>query len=241
MFRSTELQSPMLSPRTANFVKTMIHEGEKFDYRAWLRRVREEEAEAKEIPTAFSLGESIAPETGDLTNTPDRLDAWSNAEQALPAKSVPNPRVMYLSDHKARRESPKDRLRRRLMSVSDAWDDFQENRQRDAVYGYLKAAFSLVVDYKGRRKTKRLLRRAVQFAGLPFDKNADPFAAVIRCTSERNFDKKTISKWARALRYAAHCKKPRTPLKTFFKKLGGINACAERFARYIGRTANENG
>ena len=119
--------------------------------------------------------------------------------------------------------------------MSDAWDEFQESRVRDAVYGYLKAVFAFVVDYKGRRRTKRLLRRAFQFAGLPFDKNADPFAAVIRCTSERNVDNKTISKWARALRYAAHCKRPRTPLKRFIKKMGGINACAERYAIYLGR------
>ena len=119
--------------------------------------------------------------------------------------------------------------------VCDAWDDFQECRKRDAVYGYLKTVFALVVDCTGRRRTKRLLQRAFQFAGLPFDENADPFAAVIRCTSERNVDNKTISKWARALRYAAHCKRPRTPLKTFVKKMGGINACAERYAIYVGR------
>jgi hypothetical protein len=124
--------------------------------------------------------------------------------------------------------------------VCDAWDDFQECRERDAVYGYLKTVFAVVVDYKGRRRTKRLLRRAFQFAGLPLDKNADPFAAVIRCTSEGNVDNKTISKWATALRYAAHCKKPGTPLKTFIKKMGGINACAERYAIYLGRAANEN-
>ena len=101
------------------------------------------------------------------------------------------------------------------MRASDAWDSFQECRKRDAVYGYLKAVFALVADCKGRRRTKRLLRRAFQFAGVPLDENADPFAAVIRCTCERNIDNKTISKWARALRYVARCKRPRKRLKTF--------------------------
>jgi hypothetical protein len=55
------------------------------------------------------------------------------------------------------------------------------------------------------------------------------------CTSERNIDNKTISKWARALRYAAHCKKRGTPLNRFVKKMGGINACAKRYAIYLGR------
>jgi hypothetical protein len=215
----------------------MISEGDNFDFRKWLRRVREEEAQAKEIPTPFSSGEYVVPELDDLTNTPYRLDAWSNAEPALPAKSAPIPKAVHRSDRKATRDSPEDRLGHRLVMVCNAWEDFQECRKRDAVYGYLKTIFALVVDCKGRRRTKRLLRRAVQFAGLPFDNNADPFTAVIRCTCERNIDNKTISKYSRALRYAARCKKPRTSLKTFIKKMGGINACAERYARYFGRKA----
>ena len=237
MLQSAELQSSLFSTRTANFVETMIREGDEFDYRRWLRRVREEEAEAKEIPSAFYSGEYVAPQMGYLTNTPDGHDGWVNSEPVLQAISAPVPRVVYRSDHKARAESSGDRLKRRLMTVCNAWDDFQECRKRDGVYGYLKAVFALVVDCKGRRRTKRLLRRAFQFAGLRFDKNADPFAAVIRCTSERDVDNKTISKWARALRYAAHCKRSRTPLKTFMKEMGGINACADRYTIYVGRKA----
>lgn len=225
----------LLSPRTARYVDAMIHEGGDFDYRRWLQRVREEEAEAKQIPVVLSSSESPAFEIGDLTNTPDLRDVRAISVPVLHAKSPPTARAVHRSDHKARRQSPKDRLRRRLIKVSDAWDDFQEDRARDAIYGYLKTVFAIVLDHKGRRQTKRLLRRTFQFAGLALDKNADPFTAVIRCTCERNVDSKTVSKWARALRYAAHCKKPRTPLKTFVKKLGGVNAVAERYAIYLGR------
>ena len=225
----------MLSQRTAKYVEARVREGDNFDYAKWLERVRYEEAEAKRVPEAFFSGESVALGMGDLTNTPNSRDALMSSEPAPSAKSTPTPRPVCRSDRKTRKESPKDRLRQRLMVVCNAWDDFQECRKRDAVYGYLKAVFALVVDCKGRRLTKRLLRRAFQFAGLPPDKNAEPFAAVIRCTSERNIDNKTISKWARALRYAAQCKKPRMPLKTFVKKMGGINACADRYAIYLGR------
>jgi hypothetical protein len=183
----------MLSPRTAHFVETMIREGDQFAYRGWLRRVREEETQAKQVPPAFSSREFVAPGIGDLTNTADCQNVRGKAEPALQAKLALSPRAAYRLDHKARTDSPKDRLRRRLATVCDAWDDFQECRKRDAVYGYLKAVFALVVDCKGRRRTKRLLRCAFQFAGLSFDKNADPFAAVIRCTSERNVDNKTIA------------------------------------------------
>jgi hypothetical protein len=129
----------------------------------------------------------------------------------------------------------KKSLRQRLGDVCDAWDDFQENRFRDAVYGYLRAVFSIVKHYRGRRQTKKLMRRAYKFAGLPVDMNADPFAVVIRCTCEHKLDNKTISKWSRALRYVERVKKPRHQLTTFMKNRGGVNACAERYAKYFGR------
>jgi hypothetical protein len=105
------------------------------------------------------------------------------------------------------------------------------------VYGYLEAVFAMVVHYKVRRRTNKLLHNAFKFAGLPGDGNADPFTAVIRCTSADNIDSKTVSKWARALRYAARSKKAAVLLKTFMKEAGGINACADRYAKYLGRRA----
>jgi hypothetical protein len=67
----------------------------------------------------------------------------------------------------------------------------------------LLAVFAIVLHFKLRRRTKKLLRQAFKPAKLRFDKNADPFAAIIRCTSGNAVDNKMISKWARALRYAA--------------------------------------
>ena len=103
------------------------------------------------------------------------------------------------------------------------------------MYPYLEAVFAIVVHHKVRRRTKRLLQRAFDFASLPFDKNADPFAAVIRCTCDRSVDNKMISKWSRALRYVAYSEVPSASLKTFMKEAGGVNSCAARFARYYGR------
>ena len=158
MFQSAELQSSRLSPRTAKYVEARIREGDDFDYRRWLQRVREEEARANQVPAAFSSSEVVAPELGDLTNTLDRLDAWANAEPALAGKTAPIPGAAYRSSQKATGESPRDRLRRKLMRVSDAFDEFQESRVRGAVYEYLKAVFAVVVDHRGRGRTKRLLR-----------------------------------------------------------------------------------
>jgi hypothetical protein len=105
------------------------------------------------------------------------------------------------------------------------------------VYGYLTAVFDTVMHYKVRRKTNKLLRQAFKFADLPFDKSVDYFTAVIRCTCDYSADNKTISKWARALRYVAHCKEPSNQLKTFMKEAGGVNACADLYAKCCGRGA----
>jgi hypothetical protein len=74
-----------------------------------------------------------------------------------------------------------------------------------------------------------------QVADRPFAKNEDPFSAVIRCTGGCDVDKKTISKWARALRYASRRKEPDMLLKTFMKKAGGVNSCANLYAKHLGR------
>jgi hypothetical protein len=59
-----------------------------------------------------------------------------------------------------------------------------------------------------------------------------PFAAVIRCTADATkADKRTRSKWSRAMRYAAMYKADSEPLDQFIRRKGGINACAARFAQ----------
>jgi hypothetical protein len=103
------------------------------------------------------------------------------------------------------------------------------------VYDYLEAVFAIVMHYRARRRANRLLRHAFEFANLPFDEKADPFTAIIRCTCGAAADNKTVSKWARALRYASQRKEPDMRLKTFMKESGGVNACAGHYARYYGR------
>jgi len=64
----------------------------------------------------------------------------------------------------------------------------------------------------------------------------EPFALVIRCTSAPDkVDGKTRSKWSRVLRYVAECKSNSEPLAAFVQRKGGINKCAARFTRCLGR------
>jgi hypothetical protein len=217
---SSTFRAPsLLSPRTANSVAALIRQGDNFDYFKWLQKVREEESQAKQIPATFTSGKIIASEIDPPIGTADCRSASLNSGPAPMTRAAPLPKAR--SHREPRDKTSRARLRRRLEKIRDAWDDFQASRARDAVYGYLEAVVAIVEHYKVRRRTNRLLRHAFKFANLPFDRNADPFTAVIRCTCDGAADNKIISKWARALRYVAHCKKPRTRLKTFMKKAGG--------------------
>ena len=64
----------------------------------------------------------------------------------------------------------------------------------------------------------------------------EPFAAIIRCTADpAKVDKRTRSKWSRALRYALAYKLTSEPLDQFIKRKGGINECAAKFATHLRR------
>jgi hypothetical protein len=225
----------MLTGRTAKYVEAMIREGKDFDYYRWLRQVREEEARLKSVAVSTSV-QPIVAEPSHPARIAQNPGEFRDSETADTErhKSAMRPAIQGAGHCTKSVDKPKKPLRHRLGDVCNAWDDFQENRSRDAVYGYLRAVFSIVKHYSGRRRTKRLIRRAFKFAGLRTAMNADPFAVVIRCTCEHKLDNKTISKWSRALRYVARVKK-RIPLKTFMKNRGGINGCAALFAKSLGR------
>jgi len=228
----------MLTGRTAKYVEAMIHEGDDFDYYRWLRRVRQEDARLKSVAVSTSV-QHIVPRPdhpAKITQNPGEFKDPETADTERHKSSV-GPVIRGGCHGTKSVEKPKKSLRQRLGGVCDAWDNFQESRDRDAVYGYLKAVFSIVKNYSGRRRTKRLIRHAFKFAGLPIDKNADPFAVVIRCTCDGKADNKTISKWSRALRYVARVKKLRHQLTTFMKNRGGVNGCAALFAEHLGRSS----
>jgi DNA-binding PucR family transcriptional regulator len=120
-------------------------------------------------------------------------------------------------------------LRENLLRVQNAWDESQARRERDAIYTYLTAVFELVAWWMAENRALERAQKALRLRHInPFD-HEEPFAAVIRCTADREkVDKRTRSKWSRALRYALEYKDPAEPLETFIKRKGGINRCAER-------------
>jgi hypothetical protein len=217
----------MTSERTAKYVDALVRHGPKFNYSHWLAQVKRESTQPNPTTTLPADQPGICEKGHFLSTTPPpdirrKPRAAIIRGDAQPARRSTLAPIHPRENGGATRKS----LRDRLTNVSCAWIDFEECRDRDAVYGYLSAVYCLVRRYVGRRRKKRLVRRAFQYAGLAVDTNADPYAVVIRVTCDREkIDNKTISKWSRALRYVAKFKKG-TPLKTFIKNRGGINACA---------------
>jgi hypothetical protein len=127
-------------------------------------------------------------------------------------------------------------LKQDLLRVQNAWDESQARRERDAIYTYLTAVFELVAWWMAENHALERAQKALRLRHItPFDQE-EPFAAIIRCTADpAKVDKRTRSKWSRALRYALAYKVASEPLEGFMKRKGGINECAVRLARCLGR------
>jgi hypothetical protein len=127
-------------------------------------------------------------------------------------------------------------LKANLLRLQTEWEAAQASRDRGAIYQYLTAVFELVTwwDHEG-RAVKRA-HRALHLRGYSSVREPEPFASIIRCTSDPNkADDRTRSKWSQVLRYAAEYKDLDEPLRDFIKRRGGLNACSARFARRPGR------
>ena len=129
-------------------------------------------------------------------------------------------------------------LRQDLERIRDVWDDCQASRDRNAIYRYLNAVYGLVAWWTAEGREIDRARRALRLQRLKVSDREDPFAAVIRCTADpAKADKRTRSKWSRRHAVRGLYKLDSEPLDSFIKRKGGINACAARFTRRLGRDA----
>ena len=123
-----------------------------------------------------------------------------------------------------------------LLRVRNAWNECQAHRERDAIYGFLTAVFDLVMWWKAQDREISRARWALKLKRLDVLHAHEPFGAIILATAARQkVHKRTQSKWARVLRYAAQYKPAGEPLAGFVQRSGGINACAARFTCCFGR------
>jgi hypothetical protein len=129
-------------------------------------------------------------------------------------------------------------LRQDLERLRGIWEDCQAKRDRNAIYGYLTAVYGLVAWWAAEGQEIARARRALRLGQLEVSDREDPFAAIIRCTADQaRADKRTRSKWSRAMRYATVYKRDSEPLDRFIKRKGGINACAACYCRHLRRDA----
>jgi len=65
----------MFSPRTADYVASLIREGDNFDYGKWLERVREKEAQATSVRATYTLSDAGNAELGHPFDPPNSRGA----------------------------------------------------------------------------------------------------------------------------------------------------------------------
>jgi hypothetical protein len=145
------------------------------------------------------------------------------------------------------RPSPKDAIaipysseamRQDLERLRGIWEDCQASRDRNAIYAYLNAVYGLVAWWTAEGREADRSRRALRSQRLEVSDREDAFTAVIRCTADPvKADKRTRSKWSRVMRYAEKYKPDSECLAQFIRRKGGINGCAARFSRSLGRGA----
>ena len=127
-------------------------------------------------------------------------------------------------------------LKASLARLQDEWEAVQASRDRNAIYQYLAAVFELVTWWEHDQQAIKCAYRALHLQRRKAVREPEPFAAVILCTADPDkADERTRSKWSRALRYAAEYKDLKEALPDFIKRKGGINECAARFGRRLGR------
>lgn len=149
-----------------------------------------------------------------------------HSPSTLPPRPSPKEAIPYSSPA----------LRQDLERLRSIWEDCQASRDRNAIYAYLTAVYDLVAWWAVEGRDLDRARRALRLQKLDVSEREEAFAAIIRCTAgPAKADKRTRSKWSRLMRYAAVHKPDAERLDRFIRRKGGINECAARFSRCVGR------
>jgi hypothetical protein len=123
-----------------------------------------------------------------------------------------------------------------LADVKKAWTEYQSVRDRSAIYAYLHMVFMQVDRWQRKPEEMREALSTVRKEHPNITLPADEYAVVIACTADpKKVDGKACSTWSRVLRYAAAYKPENELLRDFLQRKGGINKCAARYTRRLGR------
>ena len=136
-----------------------------------------------------------------------------------------------------RQESPlkKSRLSSELETLRAVSKRTFSSGNRMAVHRFLGAIFNQVSVWEAEDRLEEGLYRLLDSLKAPVPlRIGEAFAVAIYCIAP-HVEKKSRSKWARVLRFAALTKPSNEPLRVFIKRKGGINACASRYAECVRR------
>jgi len=112
------------------------------------------------------------------------------------------------------------------------WRNVQSDRHRSAIYKFLTAVFELIEWWRVERLVICRANRALALTGSRAIDRCDPFSAVfVAAIAPRKLERRKLSKYTRALRFAAAHKPPGKRLDRFIKKYGGLNGCGSEFAK----------
>ena len=116
-----------------------------------------------------------------------------------------------------------------LSRLQDVWGQCIEAKSRFAFYKYLEEVYHLYADLRANDAVQWGVKEIV----LQFDKKPNYqnhlFRLILDATC--NADRKTKSRWPRALRYAWRRRRDWKNLGAFFRKNGGPAGCALQFTQ----------
>ena len=177
------------------------------------------------------LADGYAPESATPVQAP-----WQRRERQIPASSREiRPSSYSPGDKKIVKASAavRQEIERELAEARAAWQRYRSTHDRNAVYFYLEAVFTLVTRWQRQQCALKNSRAALRLKPRAPKMKPEAFARVIFCTCDPDVaDAKTRSKWSRVARFAKKAKPANQSLTEFIKSHGGLNECARRFARY---------
>lgn len=134
---------------------------------------------------------------------------------------------------------PDRSLAQDIQRLNRLWHQVQSDRYRDAIYSFLTGVYDLVECWEVEVQAAQRVKRALAITGTTILERPEPFGAVLTAAiAPDRLERRKLSKYARALRFAASHKRPGRQLDQFMKKHGGLNGCASQLAKQQRRSRN---
>ena len=123
---------------------------------------------------------------------------------------------------------PKHELNADAAGLRHRHHRWRRSRRSKDLYAYLLSVYQLWQQWREADATEQAARRLLALAEIPASQRRHPLRAIIDSTSDA--DRKTKSRWTRALRFAWSERRRCRGLKKCLEANGGVAGCARRWA-----------